>query len=214
MKRVGVVLLAVVVCLAAAAQEKKAGAKAPAKHGAKKAGTAAASQGMMPAIKPSPEMEKAKWMVGVWRATEKHQAMEMMPAGGSTGTDVVKLGPGGLSIVSDYRSKGDMGPFVGHGVLWWDDKQKAYKGIWCDSMSPSGCETDSTGRWEGDKLVFTVHGEMMGKRVETKETYTDIKPGSFTLNFETSTDGGPMKPAMSIHFVRGAKEKAKETAAQ
>src|SRR5688572_26580968 len=62
----------------------------------------------MEAPKPSPEIEKlTKWMVGTWQTEEKFApAPEWgMPKGGTgKGTSVVKLGPGGFSLIDDYKS--------------------------------------------------------------------------------------------------------------
>lgn len=203
MKSLIALLLAVLFSLTAVAQEKKASGKAPAK-GARKS----ASAPPMPMVKPAPEMEKiTKSFAGTWRAEEKHEASDMMPAGTSTGIDMVKVGPGGLSLVSDYRAKGDMGAFVGHGIIWWDGKDKVYKALWCDSMSPAGCENGGTGQWQGDNLVFNAEGEMMGKRYQMRNVYADIKPDSYTFSIDMS-EGRPMKRVMTIHYTRAAKSKA------
>ena len=92
--------------------------------------------------KPAPEMEKMKMFLGTWRTTEKHEPSPWMPKGATgKGTATYKLGPGGMSLIEDYRSTSSMGgKFMGHGVFWWDEKEKGYKSVWCDNMSPGGCE--------------------------------------------------------------------------
>ncbi len=47
-----------------------------------------------------------------------------MPGGSGTSTVTVKAGPGGNSLVSDYRSKEPMGSFAGHGIVYWDPKRR------------------------------------------------------------------------------------------
>jgi hypothetical protein len=92
--------------------------------------------------KPAPEMEKMKMFLGTWRTTEKHEPSPWMPKGATgKGTATYKLGPGGMALIEDYRSTSSMGgKFMGHGVIWWDEKETGYKSVWCDNMSPGGCE--------------------------------------------------------------------------
>jgi hypothetical protein len=42
----------------------------------------------------------------------------------------------------------------------------------------------------------------MGKMTYMKEVYSDIQPGSFTFNIDSSTEGGPMQHFMTIHYKR------------
>ena len=74
----------------------------------------------MPMPKPSPQIEKlAGKIVGTWNTNEDFEVSEMMPKGGKGhGTAIIKKGPGGLSVVEDYHSRGGAGAFAGHGVFW------------------------------------------------------------------------------------------------
>ena len=138
-------------CLMASAQDK---GKPAGKD--KKPATAAAG---MPAMKPSPEIQKlAKAMVGNYTTKETHDAGPFMPTGGTgTGESRMMLGAGGFSIIQTYGSKsGPMGGGVrGHGVVWYDAKAGGYRSVWCDSMSPA-CEVGGVSKWDGDKLVGTT----------------------------------------------------------
>lgn len=182
--------------------------KSEAEKKADTANAAPAAQSMeMP--KPAPEITKLiKMFSGTWNATEKHEVSDFMPKGGTgKGVDIVKAGPGGNSLLGDYRSTGAMGRFSGHGIIYWDAKKQAYSSIWCDSMSPS-CETSATGKWEGNDLVFRAEEEMMGKKMAMRQVYTDIKPDSYTFYIDVSMDGGPMKRDMTIHYVKATPKAA------
>jgi hypothetical protein len=190
--------------------KKPAGKKAPAKAPAKtpsntshKAAATAAPAGMK-AAPPSAEIQKViKLFAGSWTVEEKYEASEFMPmAGTATGTDAAKAGPGGYSLLRDYRSKGAMGPYSGHGIIYWAPGEKAYKYIWCDSMSADGCEVGASGKFEGDDLVFTASGEFMGKKYKMKLGYNDIKPDSYTFYIDQAFEGGPMKRTFTSHFTR------------
>ncbi len=194
----------------AVAQEKPAGKKAAgqSKQG-KEAEKKPGGQGMPMMVKASPEIQKLiKMFAGTWTASQKIEPSEFMPGGSGTGTDTVKAGPGGNSLLSDYRSKSAMGSFSGHGIIYWEPKRQVYSSVWCDSMSPEGCEVGATGKWEGSDLVFNSEGEMMGKKFQSKQVYTDIKPDSYTFYIDSSMDGGPMKRFLTITYTRKPSAKA------
>lgn len=197
--RAVLVVLALSVCVAVAQEKAPPKGKPAAKAAQKQA--PAGMQSMM--VAPSPEMKKLTTMLsGTWKVEEKHEAMDQMPAGTSTGTSVFRSGPGRLSLIQDYKSTmGGMGSFSGLGLVWWDPADKLYKGFWCDSMSPSGCAPIGTGKWEGNDLVFNGEMDMNGQKHTMKSTYTNIKPDSVTFNMEM--DG---KPAMTMTFTKLAKK--------
>ncbi len=202
--RAVVLMLALGICVAFAPAQETAQPKAkqPAKAGEKKAATPA-----MPMPKPAPEMQKLIMMFsGNWNAAEKHEAMEGMPAGSSTGTASFRPGPGRLSVVEHLTGKSAEGTFTGMGIFSWDPTAQNYQAYWCDNMTPSGCQSGGTGKWEGENLVFNYEWNMGEKKVSVRDTYTDIKPDSFVLNSEM--DG---KPAMTIKYTKQAAAKPPET---
>lgn len=169
-----------------------------------------ANMGMMPT--PSPEIVKlSKMVLGTWTTHESHDANDMMPAGTSTGTSSFSHGPGEFSIVENFSSTGAMGPFKGMGVYWWDPKQQAYKVTWCDTMMPS-CDSGSTAKWEGEKLVEQGEMEMPdGNKMYTRSEYTDITPNSFTLTMYGGANASSVKKFMTIKYTRGSSSETKPT---
>ena len=68
-----------------------------------------------------------------------------------------------------YHSSGMMGPnFSGFGTFWWDPKAQVYRGLWCDSMTPNGCDASGTTKWDGETLVGMMEGEMNGQKTVIK----------------------------------------------
>jgi hypothetical protein len=121
---------------------------------------------------------------------------------------VFKNGPGGLSLIQDYKSSGAMGSFAGHGVMWWDAKAGGYQGIWCDSMTAAGCTVNKgITKWDGNNLVGTDEMDMMGQKMAVKEAWTDITPNSFTFTMEGGPPGGEMKRMMTIKYTRAGAAK-------
>jgi len=99
--------LALGFCMVAAAQDKP---KASGKDTGKPTEKKAEGQMSMPMSKPSPEMQKlSKMVVGTWNFTEKQEPSPWAPKGATgKGTAVFKNGPGGLSVIQDYKSSGGM----------------------------------------------------------------------------------------------------------
>jgi hypothetical protein len=182
-------MLAAGLCLAAVAQEKSAPKK--------KAAPPAAGAPAMP--KPAPEMKELRALIGVWTTDEAYEATPMGPAGTGSGTNTVRLGPGGFSVTLDQRSKGSMGPFNGHGIYSWDPDQKAYKAAWVDSMT-AGLQSE-TGHKEGENLVFTGETMMAGKKISMRDVWSDFTPTSHVLT-SYMNDGSGEKKAMTIKFIK------------
>jgi hypothetical protein len=161
--------------------------------------------GMPPMPKPSPEMQKmTKTFAGKWTAVVKAEAMGSMPASESKGDATFVRGPGGMSLIEDFHTEGGMGSFRGHGVTYWDDNAKSFAGIWCDTMSPKGCDNAGTSKWEGDKVVgYMEMPDETGKVQKYRMTYSDIKPDSVTFTMEMP-GGGSYKTMMTIVYTRPA----------
>lgn len=201
MKRIYVFCLVVCLGIAAVAQDKPAAkTKAPAKA------AAAQPSGMPPMPKPGPEMKKLlSQLSGDYTATMKMDAMMGMPASSSTGPAKIYGGPGRLSLIETVNSVDEHGmKFNGHGLIWWDGKAGAYKGVWCDNGTPTGCMDSGTGKWDGDKLVFSGTMDMMGKNYNFKSTYSDFTPDGYTLVMETAEGSAPLAKMFTVEYKKAA----------
>jgi hypothetical protein len=156
--------------------------------------------GAMAMPKPAPEMKVLRDLVGTWTTEETHEPSPWMPSGGtSAGTNTVRLGPGGFTVLMEQRSKGAMGAFSGHGILTWDPEEKAYKTFWADSMTP-GVVMES-GRVEGDNLVYTGSAMMNGKKISIRDVISDRTPTSYTLT-SYMNDGSGEKKSMTMRATK------------
>src|SRR6266545_1002707 len=100
------------------AAEKKTQAAPAAKPADAKPADAAAQQ----QPKPSDDIKKyARTFVGKWRVTGKILDEQWAPGGAEgTGFESIRRGPGGFSVINDSRMDfGKMGPFAGHGVIFY-----------------------------------------------------------------------------------------------
>jgi hypothetical protein len=180
------VVIAVLACSAVFGQDKSAARKKDA--------------GMPPAPKPAAEMKDLRDLVGTWKSDEKFDPSPFMPAGGSaSGVNTVRLGPGGFSVLMEQKSKSAMGDFVGHGVMTWDPNEKAYKTVWTDSMTPGLVVT--TGRKQGDKVVYTGEAMLAGKKVSIKDVISDRTANTYVLT-SYMNDGSGEKRTMTIKFTK------------
>jgi hypothetical protein len=139
---------------------------------------------------------------GRWSASGKQESSEFT-LGGDTGSGIetIRRGPGGQSLISDLHMKFEKsGRYAGHGALYWDATANAYKGFWCESVSPV-CEDAGTGHWEGDTLVFDGEVSMNGQKVTTRQTYSAITRDSFTWKAEMKT-ADHMKPFLTFNYKR------------
>jgi hypothetical protein len=162
--------------------------------------------------KPPAEIQKMMSMVGAWSATIKTEPGPWMPKGGTDkGSMVVKKGPGGFSVVQDFKSNGSFGPFVGHGNIWWDKSANHYGDLWCDSMA--GC-TMASAKMDGNKhWIVEMNGEMQGKKVKTYIIGSIADDAnSMHEDFMQSFDGADATKTMSIDYKRVGKAMAEKTA--
>lgn len=162
---------------------------------------------MPPPPQASPEMTKLiQMMAGNWTVAEKSEPSPMFPTGGTgKGTAKFWAGPGGLSLLETYQSSGIMGTnFKGSGIFWWDPKIQAYHGVWCDSMTPDGCDGGSTFKWDGETLAGMMESDMNGQKTVMKFTYTNWSPSSFVMNMAMGPDANSVKDMMTVTYTKAA----------
>ena len=163
-------------------------------------GAAAGAQEGPPLPKPGPEHELLKKDVGTWDATVE---MMMPPGPPSKGTEVTALGPGGLWIITDFKSEMMGAPFQGHGVSGWDPARKKYVGTWVDSMSTSVMVTESTYDAASRSLTGWIDapgpdGQPMKLKAVTE--YKDDDTRVFTMYMKGPD--GKEAPTMRISYKR------------
>jgi hypothetical protein len=170
----------------------------------KPAETKSAESAAMAPQKPAPEQVKLmKTFDGSWTVSGKTEAGPAGPAESASGTEVSRSGPGGFSVVTDAKMRFErMGPFSGHGVMYWDPEEKHYTGTWCDNLGP--CATQGVGNWEGDNLVFNSEMKMGGQSAKMRQTYSKITADSYEFKIEMADQSGTLKPWMTLNYKRAA----------
>jgi Protein of unknown function (DUF1579) len=154
---------------------------------------------------PGPQIERLiKTLEGSWAITEELAPDSSSPKGKTgAGTIIFRPGPGGYSVIEEYRSKQGNDEITGLGTFWWDEAAEGYRTIWCDSTNPGGCiDFKNAARWEGSNLVLQEDYESNGKKFTFKEVFSDIGGDSFTQTLYGAEVGHELKVDQVIHAKR------------
>ncbi len=200
MKRLGTFFVACTVVLGLAdlalAQDKPASAAAP--------------PAMPPLPKPGPEHALFKDVAGTWDAKVESFMAPGAPPSVSSGTEISRVGCGGLCLISDFKSSFVMGPpstppiaFEGHGVETYDTARKKYVSSWTDSMSTGLM----TGEGTHDAATRTMTGwmegpDMEGKVTRMKSTVTMKDPNTRVFSMYNVGPDGKESLGMRITYTR------------
>ena len=174
-----------VVCLMAmalSAQDSKAAAKPASKAKDSQA------QAMPPMPKPGPEVQRLAYFAGTWKTVGAMEASEFGPGGKFTGTDHTEWLPGGFFLVT--HSDGDMGAMgkmKEMSTMGYDTNKKVYTYHAVNSM---GQEETYTGTVKGSDWDWRGDDVMNGKPIKGRFTTHEDSPTSYSMKFESSTDGG------------------------
>ena len=120
-------------------------------------------------VQAGPEVELLQKFVGTWDHKFTMNMMGMNQT--SDAVEVVTSGPGGLSVISDYKDPSFMGMgYQGHGVMWWDAEEKVHCNAWIDSMT--GKLEIMKGGWDAETSTLTFKKD--GQDWETGEPAVEI----------------------------------------
>jgi hypothetical protein len=151
---------------------------------------------------PGPEIQKM--LIGDWSLRLEYQPSPTLKDGLiTTGEEKWHAGPGGMSLVEDFREPLGSGEVAGLGVLWWNDEVKGYQVLWCDSQNPSGCSLRNvTGGWQDGQLTILAEQEHGGKKVMIKEVFSDLSAMSFKQSFYSGPSVDDLKLDLVIRASR------------
>jgi hypothetical protein len=130
------------------------------------------------------EMKRIAWLVGTWRVEESYQPGGVLaPSGGmGNGTAVIKVGPGGLSLLADYKGQGLRGAVAAHGVIAYVRETDGYQISWSDDSSPSASRLSGAGDWNEEVIELRGSLQMNATKLAMKAISYDLAPNSFSAN--------------------------------
>jgi hypothetical protein len=152
-----------------------------------------------------PELHRAMQVLsGSWTISEEYPPSALYPNGGvGHGTEVWRAGPGNVTLVYEYHSTNPAGEMWATAVLWWDSEAKKLRELWCTSQNRKGCVVSTADiRWEGEELVFSDSREVKGKRLFSREVWSELKSDTHTMSISESTTNGNFKPWMISRAAR------------
>jgi hypothetical protein len=126
-----------------------------------------------PVPKPAPEMAQLKPFDGNWNCEG------MMPAGPQGPAQKTKTTVKSHVAMNGFWQVGTVTmaapPMVGNFHITYDAGQKQYAMVWIDDMG--NYSTETAPGWDGDKMVFTGEGSMMGQKMQARDTFTKTADG-------------------------------------
>jgi uncharacterized protein DUF4440 len=148
------------------------------------AATVAAQEPEQKLTMPGPDVQN--FMLGTWSIKVRYPPTPLTPEGDAgEGTEIWRPGPGGRSVIEEYREKNSKGELEGLGVAWWDKNAKGQRFVWCENDLPSGCYVSkAVARWEGNSLVWKEEQEVDGAKTAYSETFREITPRSFVQELQ------------------------------
>jgi hypothetical protein len=162
-------------------------------------GSLSPSQSVMNAPAPARELQApTQALAGRWTTREKYEPTGPTPNGGIGQGDLVwRSGPGGFTLLEEYRSKTPMGELFGFGLMWWDHV-RGLQHMWCINVNPGGCEMFPPPprpgpKWDGKQLVVDTEVEIAGTKYVWHEAITVTSATSFTQTVDIGEAGGRLK---------------------
>jgi hypothetical protein len=143
-------------------------------------------------------------MLGSWSTQVRYEPSTEMPTGRTgSGTEIWRPGPGGLSVIEEYREKNEKGTVEGLGVAWWDAKAHGQRFVWCDNSNPDGCYVSKeVAKWEGASLAWKEEQKNAGKKRVYSEVFRDVSPTTFTQVLGEGQPGEPLKTTVTIRATK------------
>ncbi len=139
--------------------------------------------------KPSPELMKLGFFVGKWSGEETFSKTDFMPQGGKGQSTVEQTWDlNGLFLTLKMTSKSTMMTYESRAMTKYDEKAGCYRMYWFDNY---GNMTEYTGKWEGEKLVYSGESEYQGMKIKEKIIYTKASPTQHKMVLEQDMGKGP-----------------------
>ena len=151
---------------------------------------------------PGPDVQNL--MLGTWAINVTY------PPGSGTsradtgkGTEIWRPGPGGRSVIEEYREKNAHGEVEGVAIAWWDKKAQGQRFVWCDNSNPDGCYVSKeVAKWDGNNLMWREEQDSAGTNRVYSETFKDITADSFTQVLQEGEPGEPLQNTATISALK------------
>jgi len=150
---------------------------------------------------PGPDVQNL--MLGTWEINVAYPLGSGTRADTGKGTEIWRPGPGGRSVIEEYREKNAHGEVEGVAIAWWDKKAQGQRFVWCDNSIPDGCYVlKEVAKWDGNDLMWREEQALDGTNRVYSETFKDITVDSFTQVLQEGDPGQPLQNTATISALR------------
>ena len=162
-------------------------AEKPAAKPAAKAAAKPAEGAAMAAPKPAPEMAQLKFFDGSWTCNGDSPATPMGPAQKTKSAVKSHTAMNGFWQAGTVSMSSPAMSMEGMFHITYDAAAKQYVMLWMDNMG--GYAQQTSPGWDGDKVVYTGEGSMMGQKMQARDTFIKNADGSFKHTSEAQMNG-------------------------
>ncbi|HEY2459790.1 MAG TPA: DUF1579 family protein [Candidatus Acidoferrum sp.] len=152
----------------------------------------------------NPEMQKlAKAFAGNWKTQEVFAHNEFYPKGAERqGTARFTLATGGTSLMEEVHSDGSAGRLDFIAIIWWDKDAQTYRVFTCGNGGNNPCKLRGTAHWDGASFSNEYELRLRGADRKWRDTFSEIKVGSFKLVAAMDDADGTFQPAITTYYTR------------
>ena len=116
----------------------------------------------------------------------------------TTGEEVWQGGAGGMPFTEEFRASMSTGEKLNdYAAVWWDNKDKKIRGVWCADFNDQGCTPfEVTSR--GSDIEMTGQYDSKGKSTAWKEIFHITSATTFTQTLYMGAPGEELKKVSTI----------------
>jgi hypothetical protein len=153
------------------------------------------------AIKSAELKQLSEVIGGSWNTVVTYEPTPASPKGGTgAGSESVRVGPGGQSLIIETSSKSNSGEFRGLGVITRSKPNEGYKLHWFTSASPHASEF--IGKWHGQSVVFDGREWVGEQEMASRHSITNIKQNSFDYAIDMGPSPDKLRRTATLRFTK------------
>jgi hypothetical protein len=136
--------------------------------------------------KPGAEQKNLAYFEGTWKTEATMKPSPFGPGGPISATETCRMFEGGWHLVCDNEGSGAMGPMKGHVLMTYDLEARQYRYF---AISTLPAAEMATGTFAANTWTWTSEATLDGKKIESRFVINVLSPTSYTMKWESSTDG-------------------------
>jgi hypothetical protein len=155
------------------------------------------------AVKSAELKQLSEVIGGSWNTAVTYEPTPASPKGGTgAGSETVRTGPGGQSLIIETSSTSHTGEFRGHGVITWSKPNEGYQLHWFTSASPHASEF--IGKWHGQAVLFNGREWIGEQEMASRHSITNIKKNSFDYAIDMGPSADKLRRTATLRFTRAS----------